>query len=135
MSFILDSSGRQITLERLGKDDVSALSGMFLQGLRAHIESITEGLGKMERAVVLRDGLPAFVTRPMLWDYCISVAGAVQALTLALRRAEGVQASEIPQILNGLDYGNIIDHALRLVFGDVSPAGSSKDEPVRAAVS
>lgn len=111
-----------IQLNRLGADERAELSGLFIQGLRAHYDAIAQSrnLTNMESAVLIRDGLPAFVPRPMVYDYVQTSQGCVNAVRIALR-ISGFQPADIPAALNGATYDHLTDVAYRVVFGDPKP--------------
>lgn len=116
----LETEDRQIELVRLGRDEVLKLCGNFIQAQRAHLESITASLPAMERAVVIRDGLPAFVPRGMLFDYTQTVQGASESVKMALELS-GIPPADVPAILRTVDYDQLTEVAARLVFRPLQP--------------
>lgn len=111
-----------IQLNRLGEGERAELSGLFIQGLRAHYDAIAQSrnLTNMEAAVLIRDGLPAYVPRPMVYDYIQTPQGCANATRIALR-ISGYQPADIPAAINGATYDHLTDVAYRVVFGDPKP--------------
>lgn len=120
------SGDSTIQLIRLGADERAELSGLFIQGLRAHYDAIAQSrnLTNMEAAILVRDGLPAYVPRPMLFDYIQTPQGSASAVRIALR-ISAYQPADIPAAINGATYDHLTDVAYRVVFGDPKPISST----------
>jgi hypothetical protein len=112
------SGDKTYDLPRLTLSDIETIRNTIISGLRAHAEDIANGqkLPAMDRAVMVRDGTPAYVTRAHLVNYLDTDAGARQAVLLGMKRA-GIAAAEYADFLNNLYFDVANNAAFQLVFG------------------
>lgn len=116
-TYPLTIEGRSYDLPQLSLGDLESLRNTLQTGLRAHVESIAVGLSGYERALLLRDGVPAYITRQFLRQFIFSPQGAELACKTALGKS-GISPADLPSTVAKLTFDQAIEAALFVTFGE-----------------